>query len=386
MPLPMVRLRCAGHVTVLLTLGVATACGGSNNPPTPGPPGTGGGDTITGRERIGWAQQALDATQLATFDYAMYVDGTRRVLTGESCGASGGGFECSAPLPPLTPGQHTLELAAFTTSSGTVFESDRSAALRVTVASIVPPADTAPPVDSTLVTSDGHRLRLSIVARGLHDPSDLAVASDRVFIAERQGRVRILEPQGLVDPPALTLEGVSSAEGTGLTAIALHPDFEQNALVYVAYAADAAGDDARERAVFRVARFRERNGVLAQGAVVARERAASPQHVVARFGPDGLLYLGFASGFDPRDAQSESSVLGKILRLRDDGTLPRDNPRASPVFSSGHRDPRALAWHPGGGMWELERDPQAGDELNAVVAGADYGWPIVRGTSPHPDS
>jgi hypothetical protein len=128
--LPGARLRAvlAGAVAIL------AGCGGSSNPPSPGPPGGGGNETITGRERIGWTQQAIDAEQLSTFDYAAYVDGVRRVLEGASCpGTSGAAFECSAPLPPMTPGQHTIELVSFTVAENGILESERSAALRVTV-------------------------------------------------------------------------------------------------------------------------------------------------------------------------------------------------------------------------------------------------------------
>lgn len=366
---------------LVLGLALASACGGSSNPPTPGTPGPGGGDSITGRERIGWAQPAESSAQLGTFDYAIYVDGTRTVLNGEACtAASGGAFDCSAPLPPLSPGQHTIELASFITSGGSVLESDRSAPLRVTVAASTAAGDAVRPQDSTIVTSEGHRFRASIVARGLDDPTDLALAPDgRLFVAERAGRVRVMDPAenvGLAEPAALELDDVAVSEESGLTAIALHPDFDRNGHVYLAYAIDG-----REGPAFRIARFRESHGTLAQGAVIVREGESS-LHAVMRFGPDGRLYVGLAAGNDPRDPQSAASVLGKILRLNDDGTTPRDNPRASPVFSSGHRDPRALAWHPSTrALWELERDRDAGDELNAIAGGADYGWPLARGAA-----
>ena len=116
--------------------------------------------------------------------------------------------------------------------------------------------------------------------------------------------------------------------------------------------------------------------------MVAREREPS-DHATIRFAPDGRLFVGVAAGGDPRDARSAASMLGKILRLNEDGTTPRDNPTAaSPVFSSGHREPRALAWHPlTHALWELDRDRDSGDELNVVVGGGDYGWPLATGTA-----
>lgn len=378
---PMVTPSRVVALALALTFG---ACGGSSDPPSPGTPAPDGGETITGRERIGWAQPAQDAAQLATFDYAAYVDGARHVLANETCTpASGGTFDCSSPLPPLTPGQHTIELVAFVTTNGTVVESERSAPLRVTVAGATPSAPAAPPQESTLSTSDGYRLRAIVAAQGLDDPTDLAVAPDgRIFVTERAGRVRIVGPDGLQNPDALELRDVAESDESGLTAIALHPEFEKRGHVYLAYAIEG-----RDGPVFRITRFREQGGILGEGAVIARERVESPHHVVVRFGQDRRLYAGFATGPDPRAAQNASSVLGKILRLNDDGTTPRDNPGPSAVYSSGHRDPRALAWRPStGDMWEVERDREAGDELNTIVGGGNYGWPLVRGAHTHPDS
>jgi glucose/arabinose dehydrogenase len=361
---------------------MVVACGGSSNAPSPSPPGSGSGSTITGRERIGWTQPAENPQQLASFDYAAYVDGTRRVLEGETCGGSGPMFECSAPLPSLTAGLHTIELAAFVSTGGVIVEGERSAPLQVTVAGVTSPAEDSLPKNSTLTTSDGHRFGAAIVARGLDDPSDLAIAPDgRVFVTERAGVVRVVGADGLAEEPALELDGVTATGDAGLTAIVLHPDFENNGQVYLAYAAEG-----RDGTVMRIARFRERNGTLAQGAVLARERAPSAQYVAARFGADGRLYAGIAAGPDPREAETPTSILGKILRFNDDGTMPRDNPRPSLTFTSGHREVRALAWDPASdSMWELERNREAGDELNRVTAGADYGWPLLQ-SSPRTSS
>jgi glucose/arabinose dehydrogenase len=98
-----------------------------------------------------------------------------------------------------------------------------------------------------------------------------------------------------------------------------------------------------------------------------------------RVGPDGKLYIGVGTGLEPRDAQNISAAAGKILRVRDDGATPDDNPWSSPTFSIGHRDPRGLAWHPmSGALLEVEGDDEGGGEVNAIRAGANYGWPLAR--------
>jgi glucose/arabinose dehydrogenase len=88
------------------------------------------------------------------------------------------------------------------------------------------------------------------------------------------------------------------------------------------------------------------------------------------------MYVAMSAGADGEDAQRLSSYRGKILRFARDGRTATDNPRSSPVYSSGHRDPRGLAWHPGNAaLWEAEPSP-GGDEINIITAGGDYGWPL----------
>jgi hypothetical protein len=117
---------------------MCTACGGSApQPPLVTPPA--GGETITGTERIGWDQRAGDTVELASIRYAVYVDGARTELTGVTCSTTGStvGYPCSARLPPMAPGAHTLEIASFV-QDGAVLESVRSAALQVTVTPAAP--------------------------------------------------------------------------------------------------------------------------------------------------------------------------------------------------------------------------------------------------------
>jgi len=115
---------------------VAAVCiGCRGNPPEPPvvtPPS--GSETINGSERIGWEQRAGDPIELAAIRYAVYVDGARSELTGVSCAttATATGYACTARLPPMSAGNHSLEIASFIQDGGT-FESARSAALRVTV-------------------------------------------------------------------------------------------------------------------------------------------------------------------------------------------------------------------------------------------------------------
>jgi len=358
----MLRIPCFVPALALIFL---TACGDTPDSPNPSPPGP-GGETITGRERIGWTQPAPDTVELATFGYALYVDNVRAVLAA-TCGttAGSGGFECSAQLPPpqMTPGAHVLELATFTGSGATLLESARSPALNVTVVSATTSAREAEANDGASITaSDGLHLRARIVARGLDDPTDLAFAPDRrLFVVERRGLVRTVDIERGTIADAGRLRDAAE-----LLTLAIDPQFSRTRRLYAAYTAESAG-----RLTMRLIRVTELNGALGQAVVLFEESVARVDAAAAaRFGPDQMLFLGLGDGGDPRHARDASSPLAKILRLTADGTTPRDNPASSPVFSTGHRTPRALAWHPDtNGLWEIERWG-----AHDVLAGTDYGW------------
>ncbi|MGO4455567.1 PQQ-dependent sugar dehydrogenase [Arthrobacter sp. RAF14] len=100
------------------------------------------------------------------------------------------------------------------------------------------------------------------------------------------------------------------------------------------------------------------------------------------FGPDGMLYAGVGDAQEPAKAQDTTSVQGKILRLTPDGAVPDDNPfPGSPVYSYGHRNVQGLAWSADGRLFASEFGQNTWDELNEIVAGGNYGWPLAEGTA-----
>ena len=338
---------------------------------------------MTGRERFGWTQ-ASSPSDASILQFAVYVDGTRRVLDGVVCTAGSGGrnLDCNAPLPSMTAGRHSLELAAFYPSGGGTVEGPRSTPLQLTIASVVASAGATaidglePPHSGSVTGSDGQELHAEIAGSGLMDPVDVAVdAVGRSFVAERAGTIRILDRDASASDGDRTDDLFSSRNDGGmLLSLALAPDFAESHLVYVLQAEQ--GDEESRAAVVR---YREVNGRFGQAAVVATAMLppGDPAGVI-RFGPDGALYLGLGSRTADAATLRSSRGSGRILRLLPDGRTPRDNPRASPVYSSGHRDPSGFAWHRTGGLWEVESGIDA-DELNTVRAGADYGWPSVSG-------
>jgi glucose/arabinose dehydrogenase len=350
---------------ICLLIALAAAACGDSRPPTPSPPGN-GNETITGRERIGWDQPASSPAELATFRYALYVDGTRFEVAGTTCApaASAGGFACSGALPTMAPGAHTLELAAFYDSDG-ILESAKSAPLRVTVTGATSPVDATPlqPGDG-ITTSDSVRLTADLLVSGLEDLVDVAVAPDgRLVIAERTGRVRIVSGDVVADAMPVT-EGSPDRLDGGLLSLTLDPNFSRSGHVFVVR---TAGD------VFRLIRYRLADGRLIDRMAVIRDVPASADpSAAARFGPDGKLYVAFDDG-GSRDASARlSEWTGKILRLNPDGRTPDDQPAASPVFWAGLRSPRGLDWTTDEGtLWIAEQGADGLERIRALVTGAE---------------
>ncbi|HXH05138.1 MAG TPA: PQQ-dependent sugar dehydrogenase [Vicinamibacterales bacterium] len=370
----MLRPRLALLAVVLLA---CWGCGGDGEPPAAPAPGGEAGETITGRERLGWTQPAGDASELAGLRFALYVDGSRVVLEDASCTAvpSGSdGFPCSSPLPPLAPGAHVLELSAFLPGVSGGAESPKSAPLRVVV---VPQAAGAPARSHGVETiaAGGLRLYAEPIADGLGDISDLAVAPDgRLFVAGRGGRIWI-DPRGSVTEAAR----LGDASPDSHVSIALAGDGVRSTLLYVLYEVMGPGGPA-----LRLVRAREVGGTLGEAVVLLDGVPLSMSGAagLVRIGPDGRVYVGVPDDGRGREASDPAAWGGKLLRLDGDGRVPGDNPWASPVFTTGHREPRGLAWDERGTLWLVERAD--GDEVNRVVRGGDYGWGSRRGDSRAP--
>jgi glucose/arabinose dehydrogenase len=348
------------------------ACGRQTVPAPPSTDVPPSAERITGAERLGWDQKAADSVELATIKYAIYVDGDRSDLTDASCATTptAAGFACSAHLPAMSAGAHTLELAAVIVDAGSQTESGRSPPLRVIVgAATSGSASSVWRHGSIVTTKDDVRLRLELVADGLDNPTDLAFAPDgRIFLAERAGRVRVVRDGHLQAASALKLDDVASAGGGGLLGVALDPRFERNHFLYAVYTTPSRSGGA----VFVLARFREVNDTLADRAILLDSVAASPLRAAAavRFGADGKLYAAFDDGGNARLAGDLGSFNGKVLRMNPDGSTPDDQEAATPVYSDEHRSPRGLDWQPvTGALWIADGGPGESARLSDVVSG-----------------
>lgn len=227
------------------------------------------------------------------------------------------------------------------------------------------------------------------IASGLEVPWALAFAPDgRMFVTERPGRIRVIQKGVLASKPWATLDVVAQGEA-GLMGIAVAPDFASSRHVFV-----CATQRSGRQLVNRVIRLTDRDGAGVDPVVVVDGIPSAEFHAgdAVAFGPDGMLYVATGDARSPGSAQDAKSLAGKILRFRPDGSIPADNPKpGSPVYASGVRNVQGLAWDPATGQlfatdhgpsgFPSERFRQNNDELNAIRAGANYGWPSVVGDS-----
>lgn len=240
-------------------------------------------------------------------------------------------------------------------------------------------------------TAEQHRLRVVVVARGLVHPFAVAVLPNGdALVTERGARLRIVRnatgqhgTPRLEPAPVAGLPAMPTFRGAGIQDVVLHPAFAGNGFVYVSYnragpAPDAAATRQSVLAILR-ARF---DGTTLVGATEIFASDPRPGNSGSRlaFGADGMLYV--TTGAPDGDfAQRLDTDYGKVLRLRDDGTVPGDNPFASraaarpEIFSIGHRDQLGLVVHPNGTVLASDHGPNGGDEVNLVLPGRNYGWP-----------
>jgi glucose/arabinose dehydrogenase len=217
------------------------------------------------------------------------------------------------------------------------------------------------------------------VARNLEIPWALDFLPDgSIAFTERAGRVKLIDArEGLLPEPLLTIDEVAHRGEGGLLGIAIHPNYSQNQFIYVYYTYQNGQGLANQ-----VVRFRKQGRTLLDKKAIIDNIPGASRHNGGRikFGPDGLLYITTGDAAKSDLAQDKDSLAGKILRLKDDGTIPVDNPFAnSPVYSLGHRNPQGLTWDSQGKLWETEHGSTATDELNLIEPGKNYGWPIIRG-------
>jgi glucose/arabinose dehydrogenase len=274
-------------------------------------------------------------------------------------------------------------LAALLVSSAFAQQRGRGGRLSVGIAEVPLPAS---PV--VFDTAEQHKIRIVVVARELSHPWGMAwLPNGDLFITERPGRLRVLR-NGVLDPtpisglPPMHIRGLA-----GLLDVALHPNFAANRLIYFSYVKDG-----EKGATTAVARGRLDGMALTgvQDVFVAESWMKGNDTADGRFGSriafakDGTLFITCGDRDRPDGGQNTNDHFGKVIRVTDEGTVPKDNPfvgRAGfrpEIYTLGQRNQQGLAFNPvNGDLWASEQGPNGGDEINVIKPGKNYGWPIV---------
>ena len=333
---------------------VAAACGGKSPAPS-APAPVPGATQVTGRERLAWYQPG-DGTQVS---FRAYVDGVAVALTATRCVVDATESDCSAPLPPMSDGVHTVEVTAVYEAGG--FESERSAPITLqkitaraaAVATALPDAvtDRRGTEVSDVGLDIGFGLAADVVARDVRMPAQLGPLPDgRVLVAEYGGRVRVLYP-GDPDRVSVALQAAALLDPppAGAVALTVDPDFAATHQVFVAYTYLDGGDRLRARIV-RLREVADRLGEPAPIFDAALSPDTSAEGVSERalaegprlaFGPDGLLYASLPAGLGFDGQPAASLPVPAVVRLTAEGHTPADG-----ALTGVHTHPLAFGWHP----------------------------------------
>jgi len=233
--------------------------------------------------------------------------------------------------------------------------------------------------------------QIATVARGLDHPWGLAFLPDgRMLVTERVGRLRIVSRNGQISPPAAGVPPVVTGEQSGLFGLALDPGFRANRLVYFAYMERRGGGSGLSVARARLTEAGGKPALQGLAVIFRAEPALSGDANLGGrlvFAPDGTLFVTVGDRFSPQNrakAQTLDNDIGKIVRIKADGSIPADNPfvgkagARGEIWSYGHRNPESAAINPWTHkLWIVEHGPRGGDEINIPEPGKNYGWPVI---------
>ncbi len=218
----------------------------------------------------------------------------------------------------------------------------------------------------------------STLISGLNTPWEILWGPDNhIWFTERAGSVSRLNPETGENQLIMTIPEVYEFGEAGLLGMALHPNFATEPYVYLVYNY-LSGDLIRERLV----RYTWDGTTLTQPEILIDNLPGNSYHNGSRllFGPDEKLYMSTGDAGNLNSPQSMNSLMGKILRINPDGSVPVDNPTSgSYIYTLGHRNSQGMVFSPQGKLYGSEHGPSTDDELNLIESGRNYGWPTVAG-------
>ncbi len=234
-------------------------------------------------------------------------------------------------------------------------------------------------------------LKMDTVVTGLKTAWATAILPNGdMLVTERGGTLRLVHNGQLDSTPIKDVPEVHAKGQGGLLDVVLHPDYAENGWLYITYASPKApgeaGEDGGANTAIMRARLKDHTLVDRKVLFKATPNVKSNPHFGGRvvFDKAGYLYLSLGERGQKEKSQDPTNHLGTVVRLYDDGRVPKDNPFVGSkkgleeIYSYGHRNPQGLALNPTSGkIWEHEHGPQGGDEVNIVKKGANYGWPAI---------
>lgn len=254
----------------------------------------------------------------------------------------------------------------------------------ITLLTVVCLTFTLPVLASQQLSTQHYPVSIDVVATGLSHPWSIAfMPNGDQLVTERSGRLRLIQQDRLHPEPIGGVPQVAAVGQGGLLDVVLHPDFENNAWVYLAYS-----DETPQGLTTRVMRGQLQGHQLVdqQAIFEALPRSSGGRHFGGRmvFDAQGHLYISVGDRGEMERAQNGLDHAGTIIRLNDDGSIPADNPFVGnnqvndEIYTLGNRNPQALTLHPETGqVWSTEHGPRGGDEINLIQAGLNFGWPEV---------
>jgi aldose sugar dehydrogenase len=246
--------------------------------------------------------------------------------------------------------------------------------------------------DSFTAKTKLHDFELNTWVGPLVEPWSLAfLSANRAIVTEKKGPVYLIENGKRAEQPLAGMPAVDSAGQAGMYDVVPHPNYAQNGWVYFAFSDPQKNAADQPVSLTRIIRGKIKDNALVEQetifqAPVEMYPKAGGVHFGGRIVFDGKGHLFFAIGErgTKENAQNLGVVMGKVHRLMDDGKLPPDNPFAKgdkgfkTIWSYGHRNPQGLAMHPStGDLYDIEHGPRGGDEVNLVLPGRNYGWPVI---------
>ncbi len=250
----------------------------------------------------------------------------------------------------------------------------------------------AAPLASAQESIDSEKAKfklVNVVDSGIEHPWGMAELPDgTLLVTEKNGALRVIEDGKLWPEPIKGTPAVDAGGQGGMFEVIPHPDYAKNGWIYLAYA-----DRKANGSLTKIVRGKIKNASWVEQQTIFEapedQYVRGSIHYGGRISFDGKGHIFFTVGdrgaptTPENSAQKLENVRGKVHRLKDDGAVPIDNPFASKpgamksIWSWGHRNPQGLALDDRGKLWETEHGPRGGDELNLVLRGKNYGWPLV---------